>query len=52
MSDPAISYDSIEIDKSSDGRYWYVLYWPDELVLLRLRIHIRVRKTGMTTSLK
>ena len=38
MSDRAIHYDDVEIDKSSDGRYWYVLYWPDELVLLRLRI--------------
>lgn len=38
MPDRAIDYDSIEIDKSSDGRYWYVLYWPDDLVLLRLRI--------------
>ncbi len=29
---------AIELDKSRDGRYWYLLHWPGNDVLLRLRI--------------
>ena len=35
---PEIRYGDIELDKSQDGRYWQVVYWPDDTVVLRLRI--------------
>ena len=35
---PEIRYGDIELDKSEDGRYWQVVYWPDDTVVLRLRI--------------
>ena len=38
MSECVFRRDSIEIDKTPDGRYWFVLSWPNDQVALRLRI--------------
>ena len=32
---PEVRYGDIELDKSQDGRYWQVVYWPDDTVVLR-----------------
>jgi hypothetical protein len=33
-----IAQNDIELDKTRDGRYWFLLHWPDNEVVLRLRI--------------
>ncbi len=33
-----IKFSDMELDKTRDGRYWRVLYWPDAHVVLQLRI--------------
>ena len=38
MTNGVIPYHDIEIDKTPDGKYWYLLYWPNDEVVLRLRL--------------